>query len=106
MLKPASDSARPDVGRPRSWSAPAKPKPCSSPKANAASHRPPATTGNRLLSAASTTDNAIADSTQRDGSDTTPSAASDSVMECAAVNAVTTLATSTNEARNETAGAH
>ena len=49
-----------------------------------------------LLSAARTTDSAIADSTQRDGRLTTPSAASDSVIECASVNAVTTFTTSQN----------
>src|SRR5260370_32667 len=106
MLNPASDSASEPDGRPRSDSAPAKPKPWISPNPNAAIQRPLATTGNRLLSAASTTDSAIADSIQRDGSDTTPSAASDSVIECAMVNAVTILATSTNAARNETAGRH
>ena len=57
-----------------------------------------------LLSAASTTDSAIADSTQRDGRLTTPSAASDSVIECASVNAVTTFTTSKNAARKLAAG--
>ena len=47
--------------------------------------RLPYTTGRTLLSAASTTDAAIADSTSRDGRLITPSAASDSVIECATV---------------------
>ena len=47
---------------------------------NAAIQRPFATTGNRLLSAASTTDNAMPDSTRRDGSTTIDSAASVSVF--------------------------
>ena len=49
-----------------------------------------------LLSAASTTDSAIADSIRRDGSAITPSAARLSVIECATVNAVTILNTSQN----------
>src|SRR5438105_6792685 len=96
MLKPASDNASEPDGNPRSCSAPAKPKPWTRPKPNAAIHLARPTTGNRLLSAASTTDSAIADSIQRDGNDTMLNAASDSVIECATVNAVTILATSTN----------
>jgi len=48
------------------------------------------------LSAATTTDAAIADSTSRDGRATMPSAASDSVIECATVNDVTMRNTSHN----------
>src|SRR5205814_7035273 len=106
MLKPASESASDPEGKPRSCSAPAKPKPWTRPKPNAAIQRPRATIGKRLLRAASTTESAIADSIHLDGSDTTPSAASDSVIECATVNAVTILATSTNAARNDCAGRH
>ena len=57
-----------------------------------------------MLVAASTTDSAMADSIQREGSDTSPSAASDSVIECAMVNAVTILATSMKAARKLAAG--
>ena len=49
-----------------------------------------------MFSAASTTDAAIADSTQREGNDTTPSVARLSVIECATVKAVTILNTSQN----------
>src|SRR3989442_12295218 len=101
MLNPASERASEPDGKPTPCRAPAKPKPWSSPKPNAAIQRTRATIGNRLLSAASTTESAIADSTQRDGSVTTSSAASDSVIECATVKAVTILATSTKAARNE-----
>ena len=74
--------------------------------AGTAIQRPFATTGNRLLSAARTTDSAMPDSTRRDGSTTIDSAASDSVMECASVNAVTTFATSMNAWRNDSPGRH
>ena len=59
-----------------------------------------------LLSAARTTDSAIADSTQREGSETIPSAASVNVIECATVNAVTILATSQNDPLKSTAACH
>ena len=55
--------------------------------------------GHRLFSAATTTDRAIADSTMRDGSATTPSVASVSVIEWASVKAVTILSTSMLDAR-------
>jgi hypothetical protein len=61
-------------------------------------------TGTTLLAAASATESAIADSTQRDGSATRSSAASVSVIECATVNAVTILATSQNAPRKLSAG--
>src|SRR4029450_7328356 len=96
-LKPASDNASDPGGKPRSCNAPAKPKPCSNPNANAAIQRPRSTIGKMLFSAASTTESAIADSTQREGRETSPSAASVNVIECATVNAVTILATSQND---------
>jgi MarR-like DNA-binding transcriptional regulator SgrR of sgrS sRNA len=52
-----------------------------------------------LFAAASTTEAAIADSTRRDGSSIRPSAASESVIECATVKAVTTHSTSTSATR-------
>src|SRR3954470_15738579 len=64
------------------------------PKQNARIHRPEYTTERTLFSAARTTDTAIADSTSRDGRLITPSAANESVIECAIVKAVTTLNTS------------
>ncbi len=61
-----------------------------------------------MLSAARITETAMADSTRRDGSEITDSAASASVIECAAVKAVTTLSTSQNagakRAASSTAG--
>ena len=50
--------------------------------------------GHTLLAAASTTDNAMADSTRREGSEISPSAAIDKVIECANVKDVTTHSTS------------
>ena len=78
-------------GRPARWR--------SRSRGSGRSRRPPSsaargTRGHTLFSAASTTEAAIADSTQREGSDTTPSVASDSVIECASVNAVTIFSTS------------
>ena len=64
------------------------------PKAKATIQRRPPTSGQTLFSAASTTDAAITDSTTRDGSAIKPSVASDKVIECARVNAVTTRSTS------------
>src|ERR1700736_2094337 len=90
-LKPNSESASEPVGRPRSESALAKPNPWIRPNAKAAIQRVRLTTGKTLLAEARTTDNAIADSTQREGSDAMDSAASESVIECATVNAVTIL---------------
>ncbi len=58
-----------------------------------------------MLSAASTTESAITDSTGREGSASTPSAAIDSVMECATVNAVTILNTSQKTGAKRGAGA-
>jgi len=52
-----------------------------------------------LFSAASSTDAAIADSTQRDGSEISDRLASVNVSECASVKAVTTFSTSMKEAR-------
>ena len=59
-----------------------------------------------LLSAARTTDSAIADSTHRDGKLMRPSTASDSIIECASVNAVTTFTTSQNAGPKLGAGNH
>src|SRR6185369_14763401 len=98
-LKPTSASSSVPCGRPRSASTLAKPKPWISPKQNATIQRRPWNTVKTLFSAASTTDSAIADSTQRDGSDSTPSVASDSVIECATVNDVTMRTTSQNASR-------
>src|SRR6185503_16382528 len=95
-LKPTSASSRLSFGRPSSVSTLAKPKPWIRQKVNATSQLQRCTPGYRLLSAASTTDAAIADSTRRDGSDTTESAASARVIECATVKAVTTRNTSQN----------
>src|SRR6185436_12225130 len=95
-LKPTSASNSTDCGSARSDSTLAKPKPCTSPNTNATTHRRASTVGQMLFSAASTTDAAIADSTQRDGSATTCSVASVSVMECASVKAVTIFSTSMN----------
>ena len=67
---------------------------------NATIQRRPWTTGKTLLSAASTTEVAIADSTSREGSEITPSAARLSVIECATVNEVTILNTSQNAGGN------
>ena len=88
-----------DWVRPRSASTLAKPKPCTNPNAKATAQRRPWTSGNKLFSAASTTDAAIADSTQREGSATQPSVARLSVIECASVKALTILTTSTEASR-------
>ena len=93
-LKPNSDNTKASAGKPSSAKTLAKPKPCIKPKPKATSQRLCSTTGQILLAAASTTDSAIADSTNREGSDTSPNAASDKVIECAAVNEVTTHSTS------------
>ena len=58
-----------------------------------------------LLMAASTTEAAMADSVRRAGMATTCSAASDSVSECAAVNAVTVRTTSASAGRIAGTGA-
>src|SRR5882762_574382 len=87
-------------GSPRSLRTLAKPKPWISPKAKATIQRRPCTRGNTLFSAARTTEVAIADSTSREGSEITPSAARLSVIECATVNEVTILNTSQNAGGN------
>ena len=94
MLKPARLHASVAVGSPRSASTLAKPKPWIRPKPKATIQRRPPISGRRLFAAATTTEAAIADSTQREGRVTHSSAASDSVIECAAVKAVTTATTS------------
>src|SRR5258706_471424 len=62
--------------------------------------------GPMLFSAASTTESAMVDSTRREGSAITDSAASESVIECATVNEVATLKTSQKVSANRCAGAH
>ena len=93
-LKPTSASASAPFGNPRSASTLAKPKPWISPKPKATVQRRPVNSGKTLFSAASTTDAAIVASTAREGSDTMPSVASVSVIECASVKAVTMRSTS------------
>ena len=105
-MKPTSASSRASRGRPRSASTLAKPKPWIRPKPNATAQRRSCTSGQMLFSAASTTDSAMVDSTSRDGSVITDSAASESVIECATVNEVATLKTSQNVSRKRSAGSH
>ena len=68
--------------------------------------RLPSIVPRRLFSAASTTEAAITDSTSRDGRLMMPMAARLSVMECASVNAVTTLSTSLKLPPSVGAGSH
>src|SRR5258706_7884087 len=103
-LKPTSATSSALRGRPRSVSTLAKPKPWIRPKPNATAQRRPCTSGQRLLSAASTTESAIVDSTSREGNWMIDSAASDNVIECATVNEVATLNTSQKVSRNRLAG--
>ncbi len=84
-------AAAPSGGSPISASTEAKPKPCSSPKAKAMRQRASVISGNTLFTAATMIEAAITDSVSRPGSRMMSSAASDSVSECASVNAVTTL---------------
>jgi len=104
-LKPSSAPISSCDGSPRSISTLENPKPCSRPSANATAHRA-STVRSRLLSAAATTESAIAVSTNRDGSDTSPVAEITSVIECASVNAVTISSTSLHTSRSESAALH
>ena len=80
-LKPSSANARVPAGSSSSPSTPAKPKPWIKPKPNATSQLLSPNIGRRLFSATSTTDAAMTDSTKREGSRTTSSAARLRVME-------------------------
>ena len=71
--------------RPSDPSTEAKPKPWNSPNTNAIAASFTRATGHRLCRAAMVIESAITDSTTRDGTSTTPSAASDSVIVCAIV---------------------
>src|SRR4051812_30211768 len=95
-LKPTSASTSDSCGKPRSDSTLAKPKPWIKPNTKAIIQRRSRNSGNTLLSAAISTEAAMVDSTSRDGKLSTPSAASDKVIECATVNAVTTFSTDQN----------
>ena len=105
LLKPASDNAAIPPASPGPAKAPAKPKPCCNPNANAATSDRARQSG-RHYSVRRAPPSAIADSTQREGSETSPSAASVNVIECATVNAVTILATSQNDPLKSAAACH
>ena len=103
-LKPTRASTSASRGRPRSARTLANPNPWIRPNPKATAQRRPATTGQRLFSAASTTDSAMVDSTNRDGRAMTESAARLRVIEWASVNAVTIRSTSQNTGAKRSAG--
>ncbi len=94
-------------GSPTCASAPAKPKPCSSPNVNATSHgarsvRPRSPRRERTISAATKTMlSAMIASTGAEGTCTKPSVASASVMLCAMVNAVIVFTSKPDAAHDE-----
>jgi hypothetical protein len=86
-LNPTNAKANTPLGSLRSVRTLAKPKPWISPKQKATTQRRLRTIGKRLLSGASTTDMAMADSEMRAGKLTTCNVARLSVIECATVKA-------------------
>ena len=102
MLKAASAGTTAFAGRPNSCSALAKPKPWMSPKAKVTFQRPSMSREKKFSTATNTIEAAIAGSTMVLGMTTICSAASDSVIECASVNAVTILITGNSRRAHST----
>src|SRR5207247_6913751 len=88
MLKPAKAMLREDLVKPASARTLANPNPWIRPKANATIQARSRTTGQMLFKAATMTDAAMADSTQRVGSSINLRAARASVIEWAMVKEV------------------